>query len=253
MGRRIKPVPVAAEDHRQIGSGSRGGNQHGAGSRVEVRLRLFPLGEPSGRLEHDLDAQCRHLLVPVLQTFHALHPAVRVHVTCIETPGAAALLRSGKLDLALMNLPYPDEALSFRLLREVQDIFVAGRRYREFSHVTQPLAEIVKQPMLLLERKSRSRQLLDAHLAACGCQAEPVFELGGTDLLIRFAQFDFGIACVPRSHVEEMLADGSLVEIRAAEPMPRRHVGAAWLRDMPMTAAAKALVGLLEDTSSTEF
>ncbi len=199
------------------------------------------------------DMLCRHLLVPVLQTFHALHPAVRVHVTCIETPGAAGLLRAGKLDLALMNLPYPDDALSFRELREVQDIFVAGRRYRELSHVPQPVAEIVKRPMLLLERKSRSRQLLDAHLAACGCQAEPAFELGGTDLLIRFAQFDFGIACVPRGQVEELLADGSLVEIRAAEPMPKRHVGAAWLRDMPMNAAAKVLVALLEDTASAEF
>ena len=199
------------------------------------------------------DTLCRHLLVPVLQTFHALHPAVRIHVTCVETPGAAALLRAGKLDLALMNLPFDEDALSIRLLREVQDIFVAGPRFRSFSHVPQSVGEIVKQPMLLLERKSRSRQLLDEYLAKHGFEVEPAFELGSTDLLVRFAQFDFGVACVPRSQVEEMLADGSLVEIRPVEAMPKRHIGAAWLRDMPMTPASKVLVGLLEDTATAEF
>lgn len=199
------------------------------------------------------DTLCRHVLVPVLQTFHNLHPAVRIHVTCLETPAAAAWLRAGKLDLALLNLPFEAEGLSLRLLRDVQDIFVAGRRFRPLSHVPQPLGEIVRQPMLLLERKSRSRQLLDDYLAKHGYRVEPAFELGSTDLLVRFAQFDFGIACVPRNHVETMLTEGSLVEIRPVEAMPGRHIGAAWLRDMPQTAAAKVLVGLLEDTASAEF
>ena len=199
------------------------------------------------------DMLCRHLLVPVLKTFHVLHPAVRIHVTCIETPGAAALLRAGKLDLALMNLPLDDDALAYQPLRDVQDVFVAGRKFRELTFVAQPLSVIVKQPLLLLERKSHSRQLLDTYLKQHGFSVEPAFELGSTDLLIRFAQYDFGIACVPLAYVEDLLTDGRLVEIRPMEPLPQRQAGAAWLKDMPQMAAAKVLVGMLEDISGPEF
>lgn len=199
------------------------------------------------------DMLCRHLLVPVLHTFHLLHPAVRIHVTCVETPGAAEMLRAGKLDLGLMHLPYSDAALDFRMLHEVQEIFVAGRLFRQMAHEVRPLSEIVKEPILMLERRSRSRQLLDAYLESNGCPVEPMFELGSTDLMIRFALYDFGIACVPRSYVEDLLSDGSLVEIRPVETMPQRHVAAAWLRGMPLTAAAKVLIGMLEDPGSAEI
>ncbi|HCS75644.1 MAG TPA: LysR family transcriptional regulator [Clostridiales bacterium] len=192
------------------------------------------------------DTLCKHYLVPYIKIFNNLHPAIKIRVTCPTTPGIISLLKAGKIDFGIINMPYHDEQLAVKNLMPIQDCFVAGEKYRLLSEGMQPLCEIVKHPLLLLEKNSNSRTYIDQYFKVNSVSALPDFELGNIDLLIHFAKYDFGIACVIKNFIKDELENGTLYEIKPIEKIPPRAIGAAWLKDVPLSIASKELIGQLD-------
>lgn len=199
------------------------------------------------------DTLCKHYLVPYLKLFNTLHPAIKIRVTCPTTPGIISLLKAGKIDFGIINMPYHDDQLVVKNIMSIQDCFVAGEKYRLLSNRMQPLSEIVKHPLLFLEKNSNSRLYIDQYFKDHSTSALPDFELGNIDLLIHFAKYDFGIACVIRNFIEEDLESGRLYEIKPIEKIPPRSIGAVWLKDVPLSIAARELIGQLDRDEEYEI
>ncbi|MNH38075.1 LysR substrate binding domain protein [compost metagenome] len=87
---------------------------------------------------------------------------------------------------------------------------------------------------------------MDQFLASNHLTITPEFELGSVDLLVQFAKRGFGLAFVIRDYVTEELKKGELVEIPLDPPLPERNIGIATLRGVPLTAASKSFLTLLE-------
>ncbi|MCX7709733.1 MAG: LysR family transcriptional regulator [Clostridia bacterium] len=199
------------------------------------------------------DTLCKHYLIPHLKLFNTLHPAIKIHVICPTTPGIINLLKSGKIDFGIINLPYNDEQLNFKSIMEVQDCFVTGQKYKSLSRKAQPLSTIIQHPLLLLEKNSNSRLFIDQYFKTNSVSVIPDFELGNIDLLVQFAKYDFGIACVIKNFVEEELEKGRLFEVKPIEKIPSRHIGVTWLKNVPLSPAAKEMISNLEYFETTEF
>ncbi|WP_038286787.1 LysR family transcriptional regulator [Acetivibrio straminisolvens] len=199
------------------------------------------------------DTLCRYYLVKYLKLFNTLHPKIKIHVVCPTTPGIISLLKAGKIDFGIINLPYNDDSLHFTTIMEVQDCFVAGVKYRHMSVKMQPLSEIIRYPLLILEKNSNSRAFADQYFLQNGLEAAPDFELGNMDLLVTFAKYDMGIAWITRNFFEDEIASGRLYEIRPIERIPPRYVGVARLKDVPLSRASLELISLLSDNEPAEF
>jgi len=191
------------------------------------------------------DTLCKHYLLPHLKHFNTLYPSVKIRVTCPTTPGIVNYLKAGKIDFGIINMPYNDEQLNFKSTMEIQDCFIAGEKYKEFSSKIQPLSEIVKHPLILLDKSSNSRIYIDRYFEANSISVTPDFELGNIDLLIHFAKFDFGIACVIKNFIKGELEKGEIYEIKPVEKIPPRSIGAVWLKDVPLSTAARELIDSL--------
>lgn len=199
------------------------------------------------------DTLCKYYLVPYLKLFNTLHPTIKIHVVCQTTPVIVGLLKRGALDFGIVNLPIDDEQLSVKNVMDVQDCFVTGIKYKHLSSTMQPLGEILQHPLLLLEKNSNSRAYIDQYFASHSVSVTPDFELGNMDLLVHFAKFDFGIACVIREFIQDELNKGRLFEVKPIEKIPPRSIGAAWLKDVPLSAAAKELIKQLDYNEQYEF
>jgi LysR family cyn operon transcriptional activator len=199
------------------------------------------------------DTLCRHYLIPYLKLFNTLHPAININVVCPTTPGIIALLKGGSIDFGIINMPFSDEALEFKNIMEVQDCFVVGEKYRRLSHRMQPLKKIAAFPLLMLEKASNTRLYIDRYFRENGINLTPAFELGTMDLLVRFAQYDFGIACVIRNFVEDELEAGSLHEVKPIEAIPPRSIGVAWLKDVPLSTASRELISILDYNETSDI
>jgi DNA-binding transcriptional LysR family regulator len=199
------------------------------------------------------DTLCKYYLVSYLKLFKIIYPKIKIHVICPTTPGIINLLKFGKIDFGIINMPYFDNQLDFKNIMEVQDCFITGEKYRHLSYKMQPLYEIVNYPLILLERNSNSRLYIDKYFANNSVCVVPDFELGNIDLLIHFAKNDFGIACVIRNFIEEELDNGRVYEVKPIEKIPPRNIGICWLKDVPLSSAAKELINHLDYCEVTEF
>jgi DNA-binding transcriptional LysR family regulator len=97
-------------------------------------------------------------------------------------------------------------------------------------------------PLILLERKSNSRLYVEKYLMSQGIRVTPEIELGSHDLLLEFARFNFGIACVVEEFSREYLESSRVFRIRLTQEIPPRSIGFCYLRSVPLSPAAQKLV-----------
>lgn len=199
------------------------------------------------------DTICKYYLVPYLKLFKTYYPEIKVNVTCPTTPQIVNLLKSGKIDFGIVNMPLYDDQLEFKEIMKIQDCFIAGQKYKHLSGTKRHINEICKHPMLLLEKNSNTRTYIDKYFERNSISVTPDFELGNIDQLIHFAKYDFGIACVIENFVEDILNESTLYKINLIEKIPPRSMSAAWLKNVPLTAAAKELIKYFEYNEPSEF
>ena len=75
------------------------------------------------------DMTLRFFLLPYLERFHELCPKIRIVVSNAPTPETLASLRNGKIDFGVVSTPFDGEGLHWEKVQEIEDIFVAGRRF----------------------------------------------------------------------------------------------------------------------------
>lgn len=193
------------------------------------------------------DTLCKHYLAPHLESFHRESPDVRIQVTNRTTPETIQLLKSGKVDLGIINLPVAaDSRLEISEVFTVQDCFIAGERYRHLDGNTLSLEELTRYPLLMLEKGGSTRSYLDRYAEQLGIAIQPEIELGSIDLLVQFARIGLGIACVVKNFITDELAKGDIFELHLQPKMPPRQVGLVTLRDVPLSAVGKKFMELLK-------
>lgn len=191
------------------------------------------------------DTLCKHYLLPHLEHYHKQYPDIRIRVTNRTTPETMALLKEGKIDFGIINLPASDPNIDFRKSSTQQDCLVGGPKFGALAAKPFALEEINQYPLLLLEPGGSTRKYLDEYSLSHGISLKPELELGSIDLLAQFARSGFGLAFVIRNYVAEELAAGQLIEIPLIPPIPERHVGIATLKGVPLSAASKRFLELL--------
>ncbi|SHE10546.1 HTH-type transcriptional activator CmpR [Chlamydia abortus] len=187
----------------------------------------------------------RYLLLPYLKHFRTRYPNIRIRLTHGKTPDLAKRLIEGQIDLGIVHMPFADRLLDVRSFMTIQDCFVVGEAYREWSERTLEAEELGRLPLLLLSKGSSTRQFVEQWFAAQSLPLEVDIELGSLELLIELAQLGFGAAFVTRSFVSKELEARSLYELPIREPIPERSVGIALRRDISLSEAAARFVETL--------
>nr|WP_275983985.1 LysR family transcriptional regulator [Paenibacillus hamazuiensis] len=191
------------------------------------------------------DTLCRHVLLPHLETFHNDYPYIKLHVTNRTSPETIRLLKEGKIDFGLVNLPVGDPQVKVTEGMAVHDIFIGGPKYDSLRTQPLPFAELARHPLILLETGSTTRRTFDRYAESRGIRLVPEIELGSIDLLVQFAKIGLGLACVTREFVREELDRGDVIEIPLTEPLPERRIGIVTLKEVPLSVAAKRMMSRL--------
>ena len=223
-------------------------------SAAEDKLNRMRTLQSGGLMIGASDTLWQFFLLPYLEKFHSQYPEVQLQVTNRTTPETVELLKIGKVDIALVNLPIEDSALSVRECLQVHDVFVASERFAHLKDQPVTLEALSREPLVLLEQASNSRKYLDDFCGLSGITLHPEIELGAHSLLVEFARIGLGIACVTREFAADALKHGELFELTLEKPMPPRAIGLISLEGVPLSAAADRFIQIVMDTSaSTDF
>ncbi len=213
---------------------------------AEDKLNRMRTLKSGGLMIGASDTLCQYFLLPYLEKFHTIYPDIQLQVTNRTTPETVELLKIGKVDIALVNLPVDDNALSMRDVLRVHDVFVASEdRFAHLKGRPVEFAELTHEPLVLLEQASNSRKYLDDFASICGVTLHPEIELGAHSLLVEFAKIGLGIACVTYEFAAEAIKSGELFEIDMATPMPSRNIGLISLEGVPLSAAADKFISIV--------
>ncbi|WP_159887763.1 LysR family transcriptional regulator [Paenibacillus puerhi] len=188
------------------------------------------------------DTISRYFLLPYLEEFHIAYPGIKLNIINGTTIEICEFIKSGKADVGICNLPIQEENLQVIPCKEIQDIFVCGDKYKHLTEEPVRLEDLMGMPLIFLEKKSNSRMFVENFFKKRGFHISPVFELGSHDLVLEFTKINLGISCVIKEFSQDYLEREDLYEMRLEENIPKRHIGVCYLKNVPLSHAAKKFV-----------
>lgn len=188
------------------------------------------------------DTITKQFLMPYIDRFHTLYPDILIKVTNRTSTEIVDFLRNGTVDIAFVNLPLSAEGIKTIDCMEIEDIFVAGERFRFLEGKALTYEELSSYPLIMLEPRANSRKFVDSHFLKNGVSLQPEIELGAYDLLLDFAEIGLGIACIIREFAGRQK---NLFEVRLQTPLPRRHIGICYLSSIRLSPSARKFIDLI--------
>ncbi len=192
------------------------------------------------------DMTLQYYLLPYLEQFHEAFPEIKVIVTNAPTPETLSFLEEGRIDFGVVSTPFePGERVRVVPVRELEDIFVAGRRFIAYKNRMMDLQQLEQLPMIFLEKTTSTRRFMDEYLEGSGIQIMPEFELATSDMIVQFALRNLGVGCVVRDFAQKEIDSGRLFELRFNKIIPKRSVCIVFDSRASMSGAAKALLKII--------
>ena len=191
------------------------------------------------------DTVASNYLLPYLEEFQSLYPNIRIEMANSYSGKLIELLKEGKADLAFINLPYYDEEIEIESCVKIHDVFICGPDYPQKKSYT--WEEISKEPLILLEKNSVSRQSLDMEFQKKGISLIPQIEVAVHDLLIRLASIHLGVSCSTYEFSKEEIKNGKIKVMNLNPPLPERSIGCAYMKSTPLSLASREFLKLIQN------
>ena len=195
------------------------------------------------------DTICHYFLVPYLKQFHKEFPNAHIKVTNQTSIRCVELLETGQVDFIVTN--YPNTALtnlySIKKIKRFQDVFIASHAFLELKNRLVSFAELLKYPLLMLDKKSTTSEFLHNLFQQRQLDLVPEVELSSNDLLIDLARIGLGIAFVPDFCVPQDSKE--LFILNTEESLPSRELVIAYNEHVPVSKAAAHFMSYFEELS----
>ncbi len=213
----------------------------------QVRQDLAALGElRTGRLcIGTSDTNCAYVLPPAVKAFRQAYPGVEIRLTDRMSPEVVRLVFEGAVDFGLATLPVTEPRVRTRPFFLREDVAICGASHPLACKDAVDLHSLSTCAMLMLERGSTSRGLMDRMFAEAGLMPQVTMELGSIEVIKRFVEIGLGIAIVPEVAVRDEVRSGRLAALRVLG-LPVRKVGMVRREGGHLSRAAASFLGFLE-------
>jgi DNA-binding transcriptional LysR family regulator len=192
------------------------------------------------------DTIIAQFLMPYIEKYLEEHPNINIKVTNRTTFETIKLLKSGDVDIGFVNLPIgKDDCLAVTECIEIHDCVVGGTKYAHLAENGIELSELENYQLMLLEKESNSRRVLDSFIEGLGLRLNPGIELGSYDLLLKFAKINLGLAVVVREFSQNEIDGEKIFEIPVRPEFPKRAIGIIKSKTNEISNAAELFCDIL--------
>ena len=119
----------------------------------------------------------------------------------------------------------------------------ASRQAFDLEGKTLSLADLLRYPILMLDRRSTTSEFLHQVFQKNQLDLVPEIELSSNDLLIDLARIGLGIAFVPDFCIPAQDKDLFILKLR--EELPSRQMMVAYNDTLPVSQAARQFMDML--------
>lgn len=181
-----------------------------------------------------------HLLAPVIQAFRRDHPDVRLIVYARVRSEAQAMVAQREIDFGVAARAGLPTGLEFQEVLADQLLLIVpwGHQLAERSDIT--LADIAPHPVLMPDRRSSTRRIIEEAFAQAGLELQIAMELERWQVIKEFVSLGQGIALVPGFSLGE--DHGRFAVCRTQHPFPGLSYGIITRAGAYLSPAARSLV-----------
>lgn len=261
--------PTASEHLRTLenAAGQQLVERNGRGSRLTEAGKLLALhagqalqtlkaGEEELRRLAGLEAGTIHigasttpgvyLLPDALGCFRRDHPNVTVEVEIASTGEILDRLLAGRVQLALVGEPDPDDRIRLEPFISDEIVGVGKPGQLRLKDGRARPADVAEQTLLVREPRSSTRRVSERALAAARIWPARTWELDSSEAIKRAAREGLGVAFLSRYAVAEEIGRGELEAFRiAGRPPLERRLHVAHLARRPLSPSERGFVATL--------
>ena len=181
----------------------------------------------------------RCLLLPVLESFRARYPGVRLRISNYSTPQAIAALRETTADFAIVTTPVLHAASYVQTnIRRIQEVAVCAPTFRDLLGRKITLEELRAHPLITLGADTQSYSLYAGFFAAHGLPFRPDIEAFTADQILPMVESGLGVGILPQDFIRP---SDHVCVLDLATPLPPRSVCLVKRKDQPLSVAAREL------------
>lgn len=199
-----------------------------------------------GKLSVGASTTIGSYLVPsVFGELRRAHPALELDLQIANTAAIQAAVLDNHVDLGLTEGLIAEGALRIESVAADEVVAIAPPGHPALARAPLEASELAALPMLMRERGSGTREVVEAALRARGLTVTPAMSLGGTEALKNAVLHGLGVALVSRLSVEHELRTGQLAELALRDLRIRRDLHLVTLEGKTPSPAAAAFIALL--------
>lgn len=193
------------------------------------------------------DMTLQFYLLSFLEIFHEKYPKIKISVTNGPTPETLSYIKEGKIDFGVVSFPLIDsQEFKIQKVREIEDIFVAGSRFKYLEGKILSYKELENLPIICLEGNTSTRAYVDKFLKENNVVLNPEFEFAISDMLVQFALKNLGVAGVVKDFAQEYIESGELFQLKFEKEIPKRDFCIVTDEKIPISTAAMKLLEFLK-------
>ncbi len=200
------------------------------------------------------DTLAYYLLPPAIAAFRARYPGVELRLDNRPSPATAERVAERAGDVGVGTLPLPPELriggrpaaerLRIEPLAPQEEVAICPPGHPLASRRRATLQAVAAHPLLLLDRSTGARSLLDAELARVGAAPAVAMEMSSVEVLKKLVELGLGVSIVPALAVQREVAAGTLAAVRLAGLSAGRRVGMVFPAGGPLPRAAAAFADI---------
>lgn len=188
-----------------------------------------------------------YLLPAILARFRVAHPRIRLTLDISNTASVAEGVDSYQYAVGFVEGPLPDGDFEVMPLRRDRIVPLVASGHALASTPPESLGALAQQPILLRERGSGSRQVIEEAFARHALKINCAGEIGSSEALLRAAVAGVGVAWLSELGAATDLANGTVVKLPTHGLQIERGLNLIRVRDRHLSPSAAALIGLCKE------
>lgn len=182
-----------------------------------------------------LPSVCSRALPRAIAAFRQENPGVSIQVRDAVADRAVELVRTKSVDFGIGSA-IDDPRIEFVPIMHDHIVAVLPKDHRLAASRTISLQQLLRYPLILMDRDSSVRHIVDSAFASVGRMAVPEFEATFMSSAVGMVRAGLGVTLLPSSAYEVTTSDVAIRRVR--HPALRRSVGIIKLRGRSLTPAA---------------
>lgn len=187
-----------------------------------------------------------YFLPPVLRSYHARYPRVRIKVHDASANEVLSVVASGQADFGLNFIGSDEPGIEFRTILEERFVAACRKDHPLARKRRVSWSELGQYDFMSVGKSSGNRMLIDLALAGAAARPQSIYEAQHVTTLLGLVEAGMGVAAVPALAMPG--ADHPvLASVPLHDPVITRRLGLIRRKGRSFTPAAERLYELLAD------